>query len=61
MENNINGALEAIEAIECDNDSNDDRLIAAFQFLIDSQLVWDLQGWYQRTARYLIREGYCHD
>lgn len=31
----------------------------AFQYLIDTDLVWSLQGFYGRTARDLIEQGVC--
>ena len=33
--------------------------IQAFQFLIDADVVWTLQGVYGRTAQALIHEGTC--
>jgi hypothetical protein len=35
------------------------EMIMFFQDLIDSGLVWNLQGHYGRTAKALIEEGYC--
>jgi len=32
---------------------------AAWQSLIDAGLVWQLQGWYGRTAVHYIKAGYC--
>ena len=34
---------------------------AAWQHLIDTGIVWQLQGWYGRTAKRLIDEEICHD
>ena len=31
----------------------------AWQYLIDTGMVWQLQGWFGRTAKRLIDEGYC--
>jgi hypothetical protein len=36
-----------------------DETIEFFQELIDSGLVWHLQGSYGRAARALIDEGWC--
>lgn len=33
---------------------------AAWQHLIDTGIVWQLQGWYGRTAKRLIDEEICH-
>lgn len=37
----------------------DEETAEMFQGLIDSGLVWQLQGSYGRTAKMLIQEGYC--
>tara|TARA_B100000123_G_C25389338_1_gene279402 strand:+ start:318 stop:518 length:201 start_codon:yes stop_codon:yes gene_type:complete len=51
--------LEAITLIEDTPDVSEEQYIAAFQSLIDAGVVWQLQGWYGRTARHLIDAGYC--
>lgn len=40
--------------------ADDDEQIQAWQHLIDTALVWQLQGWYGRTATRLIEEGICN-
>ena len=37
-----------------------EEFVEGFQHLIDSGLVWQLQGSYGRTAHALIDSGYCH-
>lgn len=39
---------------------SDEEIISFFQELINSGLVWQLQGHYGRTARALIEEGFCN-
>ena len=41
--------------------ADDDEQIEAWQHLIDTGIVWQLQGWYERTAKRLIEEEICHD
>ncbi len=50
--------LDAIMLIE-GGDSSEDELIEAWQSLIDSGIVWQLQGFYGRSAAYLIDSGIC--
>ena len=42
-------------------DHTQDEVIDAVQSLIDSGLVWQLQGFYGRLARSLIDQGYCNE
>jgi hypothetical protein len=39
---------------------NEDELIDFFQELINTGIVWKLQGMYQRTAYALIEAGLCY-
>ena len=34
--------------------------IEAWQYLIDTGLCWQLQGWFGRNAQGLIDDGICH-
>jgi hypothetical protein len=49
---------EAIMRIEGDT-STETECIQAWQYLIDTGMVWQLQGSYGRMAAHLIDEGIC--
>lgn len=51
--------FEAIEIIEGPTKRDGEDLIEAWQFLIDTGVCWQLQGWYGREAMRLIRERIC--
>ena len=54
--------LEAIDIAEGLTDAKDEKeYIAAWQQLIDTGLVWSLQGWFGRRAAQLIEDGICND
>ena len=38
---------------------SDEFFVESFQYLIDTGLVWQLQGWYGRTAMHMINAGIC--
>ena len=47
--------VEGFDGIEHDEDT----IISAWQYLIDTGLAWSLQGWYGRPAANLIDNGIC--
>tara|TARA_R100001244_G_scaffold59241_1_gene49874 strand:+ start:45 stop:239 length:195 start_codon:yes stop_codon:yes gene_type:complete len=49
-------AINYIEGIE---EADDEQQIAAWQHLINTGIVWTLQGWYGRGAVHLIDAGFC--
>ena len=49
-------ACEGFDGIE----HTEEELLSAWQFLIDTNMVWTLQGWFGRTAKDLIDRGLCH-
>jgi len=49
------GIAEGFEEAE-----NEEQVIEAWQYIIDNKLYLSLQGWFGRTARYLIEQGICH-
>jgi hypothetical protein len=52
--------LEAIDIAEGLQDATSEQeYYAAWQQLINTGLAWSLQGWFGRTAMYLIQEGHC--
>ena len=42
--------------VPCDDE---EKVIEAWQHLIDTGLAWSLQGWFGRTAQGLIEAGRC--
>ena len=69
----VNGINEVIEAAPAPfdlmsfilafegGDITEEELIEGFQHMIDSGVVWQLQGFYGRQAMALIASGDCHD
>ena len=51
--------LDAITIIEGDAEADFDTVIEAWQALIDTGIVWTLQGRYGRAAHELICQGVC--
>jgi hypothetical protein len=50
----LSQALDLVQAVE--SSSIEDQ-IDAWQELVNTGLVWQLQGWYGRTAQQLITQG----
>lgn len=50
--------IEKIVAYE-NGELSDQEIVDLFQELIDSGLVWKLQGHYGRVAKTLLNNGYC--
>lgn len=58
MITNVYAACSVIEDLENRNPEHDE-VVEAFQFLIDTGDVWNLQGFYGRAAGRLIEDGEC--
>lgn len=52
-------ACAAVEGFD-GKEHDEETLISAWQYLIDTGQAWSLQGWYGRTAQDLIDAGFCH-
>ena len=51
-------AMEAIGIAEgFIETASEERYVEAWQFLLDTGLVWSLQGWFGRTAVSMIEAG----
>ena len=51
--------MRAVNLIDGFEEGTEQDLIQAYQHLIDSGIVWSLQGSYGRHALRLINEGFC--
>lgn len=51
-------AISMIEGFSGE-EHTEEEILQAWQTLIDSGLVWRLQGFYGRTAQHLIETGIC--
>lgn len=49
--------FEAIRVIEGEEVADEDTQLEAWQHLVDTGLVWQLQGFYGRTAAQLLDAG----
>lgn len=53
--------LDAINIVEGAVESSPTEELKAWQYLINTGVCWELQGWYGRTASRLIESGDCHE
>ena len=52
--------FEAVMIAEGANPADsEEQYVEAWQFLIDTGMAWNLQGWFGRTAMRMIEEGIC--
>ena len=49
--------MEAIAVAEGCVEVEEEEYVEAWQFLLDTGLVWQLQGWFGRTAVAMIEAG----
>jgi len=54
------GMLDRIMQYESEGFQTEEEAVEFFQDLIDTGLVWKLQGHYGRAAAAMIAAGYCH-
>ena len=61
MLHNTKTGFDSVSFIMAFEEGNlsEEKLIAGFQELINSGLVWRLQDYYGRTATALIKSGHC--
>lgn len=52
-------AAAAVEGFDGE-EHDQEEIVSAWQYLIDTGAAWSLHGWYGRTASHLIDAGYCH-
>jgi len=53
--------VTAVMIAEGVEEAGEEQVRAAWQHLVDSGVVWQLQGSFGRTARHLIEEGVITD
>lgn len=51
--------FDAVMLIETNDNASEEEYIAAMQHLIDTAVVWNLQGSYGRLAVEMIEAGVC--
>ena len=51
--------FDAVQICEGLDEADEDTILDAWQLLIDTGIVWQLQGRFGRTAHALIEQGLC--
>ena len=51
------GFIQAVHYIPCDTEEE----LEAWQYLIDTGVAWQLQGWFGRQAQFLIDNKLCKE
>jgi hypothetical protein len=51
--------FDAVMIAEGVHDADERTYVEAWQHLIDTEVCWNLQGWFGRQATRLIEEGIC--
>jgi len=49
--------LDAVMIAEDINEANEKTQLEAWQYLVDTGLAWQLQGWFGREATKLLKQG----
>ena len=55
----MDAALATMILEGCYDEATYDDLVPSIQYLIDTGIVWNLQGSYQRMAQHAIANGIC--
>ena len=55
----MDAALATMILEGCYDEATYDDLVTSIQYLIDTGIVWNLQGSYQRMAQHDIENGIC--
>jgi hypothetical protein len=51
--------FDAVMIVEGSEEADEEKFIEACQFLIDTGMAWQLQGFFGRTCQDMINQGHC--
>ena len=57
----VKSIIHAILLLEGEEEGTTEERIEAMQYLIDTGLVYSLQGSYQRLAQAMVEDGVCQE